>query len=135
MRNSLLVKVIVFLLAALLLVQPLLAQMAQDEYVTGRMEGANAAQVNTTLWFFAGCLLGWVGLLLAYVIAPEVPSQHLIGKSAEYARGFTEGYQEKAKKKQTTNALYGCIVGTVAYIGCYVIYVAAVVSAADDENL
>ena len=54
--------------------------------------------------FVWGCVLGWIGILVVYLIAED--------------------------KEQTKKAFYGCLVGGVAYLVIYFVYVALIVGSA-----
>jgi hypothetical protein len=75
------------------------------------------ADVNGSIWFAVGCLLGCVGWVLAYAIQPNPPAMRLVGKSPEYVAAYTDAYKEAGKKVQAKQALVGCIVGTGITVG------------------
>jgi len=87
------------------------------------------ASVNTTLWFAAGCLLSWVGILLGYVIEPSPPATAIVGKSPEYVLAYSMRYKEVGKKKQGKVAIIGCVVGGAVWGGLYVLSMASLVAA------
>jgi hypothetical protein len=93
-------------LILLLLVYPLLAQqyMTANDYLQGKADGEMDAKGNPA-WILGGALCGIFGVAGAYFIKPSPPTEALIGKSAEYVMGYTEGYQDKSRKK---NAAYAC---------------------------
>ena len=116
---------------------PILAQ--QDEFLAGRIAGEQAgrANVNGTLWLGAGCVSGFLGtgtggiipLLIAYIYEPSPPTTQLLGKSPEYVAAYTDAYKAASKKGQSSKALTGCVIGTVAV---FALLAAAV--AADDSS-
>lgn len=122
-------KILIFFLTALLLFTPLLAQQNMNEYLEGKLAGEMDAE-SKDIWFLAG-FLGMIGVLLAYVVEPEVPSQKLIGKPPYYIQGYMEGYKKKSRNKNVTKALYGMVASTVAYCTCYFILIAGMLSTAD----
>lgn len=83
---------------------------------------------NATLWFAMGCLLGVIGLGVAYLVVPSPRATHLIGKSSEYVAVYTDCYREKGRSLQTKKAFNGCLIwgifallfggGTIALGGC-----------------
>lgn len=99
-----------------------------NEYLQGKRDGERDAKGNA-VWFLSGCLLGGVGIIIAYVVEPSVPTEHLVGKSPEYVRGYSEGYKKKAQHKNAMNAVYGCVALGVGYVILY----AAVMSEAGVE--
>lgn len=101
------------LLSFLIFALPILAQM--DDMMAGRMAGEQAARsnVNGTLWFAAGCLIGVIGVLIAYVYEPNPPSMMLMGKSPEYVMAFTDAYKTTGKSIQTRQAWTGCLTAVV----------------------
>jgi hypothetical protein len=128
MMTTLWKKSLVLSLAIIMVAAPLLAQQEMNEYLQGKKDGELEAKGNG-MWFLAGCCLGGVGIIIAYVVEPSVPTDHLIGKSPEYIQGYTEGYINKAKSKNGMNAIYGCVTTTVVY---GVLYFAVIASAISD---
>lgn len=102
------------------LAAPAMAQMSSRQYLAGKMDGERDATGNQA-WILGGCLLGVIGVILAYVIEPEVPAARLMGKSPSYIQGYTEGYKSATKRKNVMYALYGM----AAWLGFVVIYMAA----------
>lgn len=84
---------------------------------------------NGTLWFAAGCLLGVLGLLGAYVIEPSPPATALVGQDEEYVAVYTDCYQETAGGIQQKQALYGCLAGTAATAVVYGLLFAGAIAA------
>jgi hypothetical protein len=93
-------------LILLLLFVPLLAQQGEsaNDFLQGKADGEMDARGNP-LWILGGVLCGIFGVAGAYFIKPSPPTEALIGKSAEYVMGYTEGYQNKGRNK---NAGYAC---------------------------
>ena len=121
----------VLMLALLMVYYPIamsapIVQQSQQGDACREGEMSADSETSGTLWFAAGCCVGGVGVLLAYVIKPDPPASRLIGKSPEYVASFTDCYRTKAKSIQTSNAWYGC--GALA-VG-YLIYALVVVAAA-----
>ena len=117
--NAGIVLVLVFAMVA----APLLAQQATNDYLQGKQDGERDAQGNGN-WFFAGCL-GLVGVLIAYVVEPSVPTEQLMGKSPEYVRGYEEGYKRKTKSKNATKAVYGCLTLGCVEVVLYSVFIAS----------
>ncbi|MCX6137464.1 MAG: hypothetical protein NTV54_08230 [Ignavibacteriales bacterium] len=117
-------------LIGIFLVQPVVGQIAQsaNDAATACKDAERDAEQHTsgTIWFVAGCGLGILGVVGAYVIKPDAPASKMIGKSQEYAAAYSDCYKEKAQSIQTKNAWYGC--GTEAVL--YGLYFALVVAAA-----
>ncbi len=113
-------KYIALFLVFAFIAAPVMAQMNSRQYLAGKMDGERDATGNQA-WIIGGCLLGVVGVLLAYVIEPEVPAARLMGKSPSYIQGYTEGYRSATKRKNAMYAIYGM----AAWIGFVIIYVAA----------
>ncbi|MGB9743074.1 MAG: hypothetical protein ACPL0F_07990, partial [bacterium] len=113
--------------ALLLIAVPVMAQQAEKEgikeYQQGKIDGEKDAE-GQILWFGAGCLLGVVGILIAYLVPPSVPGDRLIGKSPEYVQGYTEGYQKKSREKNALWATSGCLTLTAFYL-VYFLLIAA----------
>jgi TolB-like protein len=70
---------------------------------------AAKVNVNKTIWFTSGCLLGVLGVGLAYLVEPTPPSSLLIGKDADYVAIYTKNYKRAGKRIQTKQATYGCL--------------------------
>lgn len=87
------------------------------------------ADTSGALWFGAGCLLGVVGILVAYIIEPHPQATRIMGKDAEYIQAYTMGYKSAAKSAQTKMAMYGCAAGAVTGIVLYVVVLGSAVSA------
>jgi len=106
---------VAILVAAVLLLAPTLA-MAQTEgsdYVQGQEDGERDAKPNYA-WAFAGCL-SIFGFIFAATYDPSVPRGALLGKSAEYAAGYSEAYKSRSKTLQLTYAGIGCVVGSALW--------------------
>jgi hypothetical protein len=94
----------------------------------GTARGTLDAEADTSgaLWFLAGCGLGVIGILIAYVAEPTPPVARIMGKSPEYVMAYTAAYKTAGKSVQGRQALYGCIVGTAVAVAIYLVLVAAV---------
>lgn len=113
-------------MAVLMLAVPVLAQQAATDAVLEAQSQAEA-DFNKAMWLGVGCLLGWVGILIGYLVQPSPPATALMGKSPEYVAAYTEAYKEKMKSLQTRYALIGCL-GNMAFS---MVYVALVMSASE----
>ena len=104
--------------------------IAQENSV--RVEAIAAAEqdaqnnVNTNLWFLAGCFGCVVGVGAAYGVEPSPPATRLLGKSPEYVTFYTDAYKEKAKRLQTDSAVRGCVLTTLIVV---------ILAATSTENL
>ncbi len=76
------------------------------------MEATQDAQAdeNGAIWFFAGCLLGLIGVIIAYVAEPTPPPARLMGKSPEYLAVYMQTYRSEGRSAQLRSSLWG--VGT-----------------------
>lgn len=97
-------------------------QAYANEAASAAMAAENDADADTSdaLWFGAGCLLGLLGVLVAYVIEPSPPLVRLMGKSSEYVVFYTAAYKSAGKSAQGKNALYGCTAITILYVAASV---------------
>ena len=111
-RNSSLFKLVALLLAITFLTTPLLvlADEGLNEYAQGKMDGEEDAKGNP-LWILAGAGCGICGAGAAYLMKPKPPTSSLVGKSGDYVLGYTEGYQNKGRNKNTMYACGGWLVG------------------------
>ncbi len=92
-------------------------------FVKGKSDGeAAGAKAGQSMYFWLGCLLGAIGLIVPLVVEPSVPSEQLVGKSQSYVQGYTEGYKKKAKDANFNQSLTGCLVGTGVSVAVYVVY-------------
>jgi len=125
------------MLALCLCVAPVVAQESSGgsenvarDYNQGWLDGQADAEGNG-VWILSGLLLGPIGIILPWVINPKVPGARLIGKSASYVEGYTEGYQKKAKPKNFYYSLIGFGVWAVAAVVGLVFAVRAAEETAD----
>ena len=77
------------------------------------MEATQDAQAdeNGALWFFAGCLLGVIGVVIAYVAEPTPPPARLMGKSPEYLAIYMQTYRSEGRRPSSAPPFVG--MGTV----------------------
>ncbi|HVZ85625.1 MAG TPA: hypothetical protein VHG72_01555 [Polyangia bacterium] len=96
------------------------------------------AQADTSgaAWFFAGCLLGVIGLIIALVVEPSPPPARLMGKSPEYIAIYTTTYKSEGKSAQLRSTLYGLGTAVVVVLVIYIVLVVAFVKSANStENV
>ena len=132
-----LISAIALAMSCVLIFNPILslAQQADIAAEAGAAAEADAqANVNTGLWFLAGCFGGWLGLVISYVHQPSPPASRLIGKSSEYVAFYTDAYKDAAKKIQTKWAWTGCLVSTGVTVVSYVLLIAAVTAATEQSE-
>lgn len=109
-------KVVAVLLIASFTTSILLPQTSSTSACAqAQMDAEN--DINGTIWFGAGCLLGLIGWGAAYVVKPSPPATRLVGKSPEYVAQYTDCYIEAGKKIQTKKAMNGCL----TYAGVYLL--------------
>ena len=94
-----------------------------DAYSVAMMDAE--IDTNRFLWFGAGCLLGWVGILLGYVIEPSPPVARLVGQSPDYVMAYSAAYKEQARKIQGKQAMVGCAVNGAVIMVYYLAVVLA----------
>jgi len=92
------------------------------EEVCAKAEMDAEMDINATMWFFGGFLLGLTGVGAAYVIEPSPPALRLIGQPPDYVAIYTDCYKQKGKSIQTSAALRGCIAGALVKAGCTAFY-------------
>jgi len=116
-------KRVLIVLAVIVALSPLglLAQLpvATDACAQAQMDAQ--ADVNETMWFFAGCLFGVLGVGAAYVIEPSPPASRLLGQPPDYVAIYTDCYKDKAKSIQTSAAIKGCVIEAVLW-GAYYLF-------------
>lgn len=109
-------KSLVTLLTFLMLFIPVFSQAQQpSDFLQGKMDGERDAKGNF-LWFIAGVGCGIFGIGAAYIVKPEPSATALVGKSSDYVLGYTEGYKEEGRSKNTTYAAVGCLTWSVIYL-------------------
>jgi len=124
------------LILVLCVYQPLYSQSELDTFFIdieeGRAEGYAAGQGDPH-WYWAGFGLNVVGLFLPLLLEPEIPALDLVGKSPAYVQGYMEGYKERARSENMTQAALGC--GTSSLTGCllYMGYIAVLMPALDSD--
>lgn len=72
--------------------------------------------VNSTLWYGAGCLFGILGVGASYVIEPDPPATRLVGMNANDISVYTVCYKAEAKKIQKKKSLNGCLTYAAVYL-------------------
>ena len=124
-------KKVLVLLAVVTALLPLglLAQLpvATDACMQAQMDAQ--AEVNGTLWFFAGCLFGVLGVGAAYVIEPSPPATRLVGQPSDYVAVYSDCYKSKGKSIQTSAAIKGCVLEVILW-GAYYLFWFVLFSAA-----
>jgi hypothetical protein len=95
-----------------------------DEYLQGMADGQADGHGFFIGYFLAGCTV--IGLFVPFVTGIEVPVEKLIGKSADYVEGYSEGYKNKVRGENITYALIGTGTSVViAVIGLVILASAA----------
>ncbi len=79
------------------------------------------ADENGALWFFAGCVLGLIGVVIAYVAEPSPPTARLMGKSPQYLAIYMNTYRSEGRSAQVRSALLG--IGTLIALSVVLIIV------------
>lgn len=76
---------------------------------------AQSAAENTSCvgWFFVGFFLGFIGLLIAYLRSPDVPTILIMKLEGDDRYIFEKSYTENLKSKQVSNTWFGFIVSFV----------------------
>lgn len=118
--------VVLLILAIPVAVQSAETVQAQQssEYVQGRLAGEQAAKGNP-IWFLGGLLCGVFAVIYCYIQSATPPAMALVGKSAEYVMGYSDGY----KKKRGRDAVYAWIGW-----GVWIAIVVAVAGAGSDSD-
>lgn len=132
-----LISAIALAMSCVLIFNPILSLAQQADVAAEARAAAEKdakANVSTGAWFAAGCLGGWIGLVVSYVYKPSPPSAKLLGKSSEYAAFYTDAYKDAAKKIQTKWAWTGCLVSTGVTVVGYVLLIAAITSATEQSE-
>lgn len=117
---------------AMTVLVPVSTAYAQDQTANALMaaEADAAADTSSALWFGAGCLLTWVGILIAYLAEPSPQMARLMGKPGDYVATYTAAYKSAGKSAQTRMALYGCITEGVVVVVVYAAVFATAATAA-----
>ena len=75
--------------------------------------------IDTAIWFFAGCCLSGAGFTIAYLKTPDIPVRRFMGKPPEYVFFYIEEYERKTKKLQTYYTFWGSLTGFSALVIFY----------------
>ena len=62
---------------------------------------------NKLIWFIAGLIGNFIGILIAYIYQPEPRASQFLEKSEEYKAFYKDTYKIKARSIQLTYALIG----------------------------
>ena len=113
------------LLSLSLMFQPIVADVLQtgDSCAEGRRDGDT--ETSGILWFVAGCGLGILGVVGAYLIKPTPPAAKLVGKSPDYVAAYSDCYRDAAVSVQTKWAWIGCGSSVVLWLVYFLVIVAA----------
>jgi hypothetical protein len=87
---------------------------AEGDFMLGKIQGEADAK-GSPLWFLAGLGCGIIGVGVAYLVKPGVPASELIGQSSDYTLGYSEGYKNKGRLKNTEYACVGWGVWMIVY--------------------
>ena len=99
--------------------------IAQQDVVSGRMDGKRDAKadVNGRSWFLRGCIInffvpifgGLAVMSYVYEYEPIIPNYRFVGKSEEYINAYTISYKETVRKIQVNKVSQGCITSIILY--------------------
>ena len=103
-----------FTLMVMMMSSLMFSQKSAD-YDLGFKEGTMSAEDNKK-WMAAGFCCAGYGVIAAYVVKPKADESSVVGKSADYAMGYKEGFKAEQKKYNTKNAWTGC--GVAAGLAC-----------------
>ncbi len=115
--------------------QPYYAPPAVD-VATATAQAVNDARADTSgaIWFFAGCVLSWIGILIAYVVDPSPPPARLMGKSPEYLGVYLAAYKNEARSIQGHAAIWGTVTAVAVSVVLIIIFVSALRNAQTMNN-
>jgi len=90
-------------------------------------QAVSDAQADTSvgIWFFAGCVLNWIGIVIAYVIDPSPPPARLMGKSPEYLGVYLGAYKAEARSIQGHAAIWGTVTGVAVSVVLIILFLSA----------
>jgi hypothetical protein len=86
-----------------------------NEFAMGKLKGESDSK-GQPLWFLAGLGCGIIGVGVAFLVKPNPPASSLLGQSSDYVLGYSEGYRNKGREKNTTYACIGWGVWIVIYV-------------------
>lgn len=111
----------VFIVLALVATPILLNAQAGDACAQAYRDARR--DTNGTLWFAMGCLLGVIGVGIAYFIPASPRAASMVGKPAAYVDVYTDCYKDEAQTLQVKKSFNGCLIwGIVALIGGFSIW-------------
>lgn len=114
------------LMVILMVLMPLQGTLLAQDLNNACGDGQNSAKADISggTWFIAGCFLGPLVYLIG--LQPEnPPATNLLGKPPEYVAAFTDCYRNETKRIKSSNALTGCLIGSIVQIGLYVAIIAS----------
>lgn len=96
------------------------------EYDQGYADGFDSAK-GKGLWFLSGFFLPGIGIILPWFFSPDVPMDDLTGRSSDYVDGYTDGYKNRARRKNFGWALggTGASLGVLTIVGVIIVGKAA----------
>lgn len=103
-------RIIIIAVIVAIIIPTIATDDATDAYRDAIRDARRATQGG--IWFAAGCLFGIVGVGAAAVVIPAPPAARLLGKSSEYVRIYQQVYEDEVRKRQTQQAMLGCLIGT-----------------------
>ena len=121
MKKFGIVLIVVALLATCAPVMTLAYSTGGDACSQAKTDAGIDSGTSKWLWFGAGCFFNLLGVLGGYLVPMPVPSNRIMGKSADYVSNYTACYQEQSKSDNGMAAVWGCVASSVVYIA-YVVY-------------
>ena len=91
-----------------------------SDFTQGMIDGKRDGQADASLlWVGAGIGCGCLGVIGAYVFPGSIPVEKLIGRSSDYARGYSETYKSARVNRQALYAGAGWLTWAVFYLVYY----------------
>jgi len=107
MNSSIAKKVVAFIVCIAIIYVPVALQAQGDDYARGEMSGRDHATGNI-LWAAGGFLCGCLATVYVMLVAkPTPPPGALVGKSADYIKGFIKGFRKKTRSKNVMYTIIG----------------------------
>ena len=81
-------------------------QLEQRQAVVDAQEDAKT-DTNKLIWFIAGLIGNFIGILIAYIYQPEPRASQFLEKPEEYTAFYKDAYKVKVRSIQLTYASIG----------------------------
>ena len=108
-------KMFFFLIAMLMLVSPVFAQVDDVQIAAADAKRDAKNDVSMLAWGAGGFVCSCLAPIYAYFNTPTVPAHLFVGKSPAYVDTYTLVYRQNVKKRRIQASVVGC--GAASLLG------------------